>query len=211
MIVVTGLLRSGTSAVAQMLHQGGVLMGTTQLMPVLGGLHEWEDHPMQHATCQWLLAGPEPEPEERIGFFTEYIQSRSDDFHRKAEQMNPGVLIDWGVKTPFLAPYLREFEQAAREMQQKVVFVITERAFSDTMKSLESRIALYREPLRSHFTEKMQAVQSRIASALAERLEPRIEIQDLWMRPLQAAIALRRLNPSFDLGAMVHGIGQEFL
>ena len=121
MIVVTGLMRSGTSPLAQMLHQMGVEMGSFQRFPAQTPVShfEWEDAPLAEPLVRHLLGLVEVDVPALL---RSYILSREGQ---------------WGVKTPFLLPFLRDFRQIATGLGMQLRVILTDRDYSETVKSLE--------------------------------------------------------------------------
>ena len=137
MIVVTGLMRSGTSPLAQMLHQMGVPMGEFQRFPLFGTQHhfEWEDMALAEPLCQHLFEKKRIEDLQQ--FLYDYIVNRQVHF-AKLRATVEGVAPTWGVKTPFLLPFLDAFRTVALlATNEPAVVALTVRPFSDTIRSLE--------------------------------------------------------------------------
>jgi hypothetical protein len=121
-VLTTGLMRSGTSVIAQTLHQLGCPQGTEMRFPTNWDSHlEWEDTRFTDRCLQGALR------QEHLGeFFKEYIQSREGDL--------------WGVKSPFALPYVRTFKTAAQWLGHEVRTIVTERPYYETVKSLREQI-----------------------------------------------------------------------
>jgi len=125
MIVVTGLMRSGTSPLAQMLHQMGVEMGSFMRFPTQTPVAhlEWEDALLAEPLAKHLLGQAEIDVPALL---RSYILGRHGE---------------WGVKTPFLLPFLRDFREIATGLGMQLRVILTERDYSETIKSLERQAA----------------------------------------------------------------------
>jgi hypothetical protein len=122
-VAVSGLMRTGTSVLAQTLHQLGCPMGTEMRFPSHPKAHlEWEDTEFTDRCLQGVLRDV-----ENLGdFFHEYIQKREGEL--------------WGVKSPFLYPYLSMFKTAAQRLGHEVKIITTVRPYYDTVNSLREQI-----------------------------------------------------------------------
>jgi len=151
-IVVSGLMRSGTSVLAKMLHTSGVPMGEVMRFPPPGGFThlEWEDASFSDALAARLAGKSSFDLQQ---FFETYISRRSESG------------IAWGVKSPFVLPYLRNLRNVADELGMGVDVVLTERPFSETMKSLERLVSHLgaSRPVRRKAIRDMEAMQKVIA------------------------------------------------
>ncbi len=106
MIVVTGLMRSGTSPLAQMLHR---MQGPFAHL-------EWEDAAISDPLAAAMIGKTEIDHE---ALFEEYIPTRRGR---------------WGVKSPFLLPYLDLWRDVAHRRGHTVKVIVTERDYGDTLK-----------------------------------------------------------------------------
>ncbi len=124
MIVVTGLMRSGTTPLAKMLHQMGVGMGTFTRFPThnKNAHFEWEDAPLADPLLAMLSDSKEEAHVSQL--LGAYVASR-----RTKEP--------WGVKTPFLLPYMKQLRRVCRDMDEPLAVAITERDYAETLRSLE--------------------------------------------------------------------------
>ena len=181
MIVVTGLMRSGTTPIARMLHQGGVLMGTTQLMPVGQMDSEWEDYAIQKPLVDWMFGD---NPTRTIGsrILQEYIDRRRRHTLGAAQWVQ-GV-IGWGFKTPFVATQRGALARAAERMSEPLRWIVCQRPIGEAMKSLELR---YRKTaLETEWKalfDAAVAMQPIIEEALGDIKGLRIDIRDTWDNP----------------------------
>lgn len=122
-VLVTGLMRSGTSVLARTLHQLGCPMGTEMRFPTNWNSHlEWEDTRFTDRVLQGVIDKENPRE-----FFTEYIKSREGDL--------------FGVKSPFALPFVRTFKTAAQRLGHEVKIITTKRSYYDTVNSLREQIS----------------------------------------------------------------------
>lgn len=98
MILVVGQLRSGTTAVARLLHHLGCPMGSTMCFPVASAhaCLDYEDYTPIH----WINAG---RPIEE--WWGEYVKARTQ-VHADYVARGLSYSREWGVKSPFFLPYL---------------------------------------------------------------------------------------------------------
>jgi uridine kinase len=129
-IAVTGLMRTGTSAVTEILHtELGVPMGTLMRFPLQNDYAhlEWEDEMFSSNLLAHLLT----ESFDIDHFFRDYISSRQGEV--------------WGAKSPFLLPYIDEFVEAGEDAGHEVRIVQTAREIDQTIESLKRQAAQYLE------------------------------------------------------------------
>jgi hypothetical protein len=119
-VIVTGPMRSGTSAVARMCHQMGISMGTSFISPPPGTDMELEYEESELA--RYMISTTQCEDK----WFAEYAVTR----------MMEGRKI-WGVKSPFIIPILEPLVKLWSEVD-KVVVICTARPIEESMRSLES-------------------------------------------------------------------------
>ena len=121
-ILVTGLMRTGTSLISKQLHEMGVPMGKTMRFPLMreDAQLDWEDVEFTDK-CLARLKG-QISQEELEQFFVRYVAER------KAQGMDP-----WGVKSPFLLPFIELFKKHAGDY---VKVILTTRKFDDTLASI---------------------------------------------------------------------------
>lgn len=161
-IVVTGLMRSGTTLVSRQLHRMGVPMGTTMRFPLPTEVcqEDWEDieftdlmlDRMTGKTADsWLNCQVRG-----------YAQKRS-------------VVPVWGVKSPFLLPYVNLFKEA---VDDEVRVVQTRRSIPDTFESME------RQLINPQTLESVKALQRMLIPAL-DNVQPDlvIDIEESWASP----------------------------
>lgn len=125
MIVVTGLLRSGTSAVAERLVRMGVVMGDRMAFPVGVLRPEWEDADLSI----FLARGPDPQRARE--FLEEYVCRRGQQL-RGWTSHGCSVHREWGVKSPYLLPYLG----VLRSLGEPVRLIVTRRSIMESDASL---------------------------------------------------------------------------
>ena len=131
MIAITGLMRSGTSPLAQILHQSGVTMGTHQRFPMQNkwSHFEWEDAALSEPLCSEIDKPKDPDMPRRL--IDEYVRVR-----KRFAKGGP-----WGVKTPFLLPYLGHLRDTCEEIDEPLAVVLTERKFDETIESLRRQLS----------------------------------------------------------------------
>lgn len=130
MILVTGLMRSGTSPLAKMLHQMGVKMGTYQRFPSMNPLSdfEWEDVALAEPLANILSGKSDQDPNEAIDF---YLDQRVT-----SEQ---GTV--WGAKTPFVLPFINEFKKQCEKHEESLSTILTDRPYDDVMRSVDRQLS----------------------------------------------------------------------
>ena len=122
-ILVTGLMRTGTSLVAKQLHELGICMGTKMRFPLRreNTQLDWEDIEFTDR-CLATLKGDIKRARLRL-FFNRYIRQRGDE--------------PWGVKSPFLLPYVDLFKTEAAALGKTVKVILTTRDEDETFKSIK--------------------------------------------------------------------------
>ena len=147
MIVVTGLMRSGTSPISMMLNAMGVPMGTYMRMPTAN----------RHAHCEWEdVSFTEPLYAKLIGadghlpaFFHDYIKRRS-------------IPAPWGVKSPFALPFIGLLADACKGLGESLTVIVSTREYADTIKSLEANAAHLPQHIRRSVVKRAIGVQERL-------------------------------------------------
>lgn len=121
-VIVVGLMRTGTSLVSAQLHKLGIPMGTSMRFPIPGerGQIDYEDIELTDC-CLAALKGDIRKARLRL-FFNRYIKDRS-----KNNEI-------WGVKSPFLLPYVEMFKE---ESPHPVKVILTRRNVDDTFESIQ--------------------------------------------------------------------------
>lgn len=135
-IVVSGLMRSGTSALAQIVHELGVPMGNVMRFPQLESSQpDWEDVEFTDAMLQATIGS-----RENIGeFMLDYIEKRGSG--------------TWGVKSPFLLPHLKMFKTACQLSGHDCKILMTSRNSFETIASLRTQIP---DPQKFEFAKNLQ-------------------------------------------------------
>lgn len=133
-VVVSGLMRSGTSWLARTLHDEGLPMGSLMFMPMPGTEPEYEDAALSRLCLESVVSGESPP----TGTFSRYIEVRGQE--------------RWGVKTPLLLPFLRQWKRAVGKRGMKLI--LTERPLAETLESIDRRFAARSELPQVHEIQK---------------------------------------------------------
>ena len=131
-MAISGIMRSGTSPLALMLHQMGVSMGSHQRFPAPGNefsSFEWEDAALADQLVQEVLPSKDPTRPSRV--IREYVAAR-----KRGAKGKP-----WGVKTPFLLPFVAELRAACDEAGEDCVLVVTKRNPREARDSLRRQMS----------------------------------------------------------------------
>lgn len=123
MILITGLMRSCTSPVARMAHQGGIDMGQYMRTPFPGTTHDEE---FEDVTMSDFLAG-HPTQEEFRGHVATWYEARKRSARTKL----------WGYKSPFALLYLDGFREICAKRGDELKVICVSRPHKDTVESLE--------------------------------------------------------------------------
>ena len=123
MILVTGTMRSGTSALSRMLHQSGVDMGYMFVAPDPGTINEVEYEDAE-ITLALFNAPPQPVAEPIL---REYIRER-----RKSKRA-----LEFGFKTPFALPYVGLIRRICKQFGEPLVVIYTLRDVTESNASFE--------------------------------------------------------------------------
>ena len=194
-IVVSGLMRSGTSALARMLAQMGVVMGESMLMPHAGSDAEWEDVALSSSLTGHALAGTMPTLDE----LRAYIVSRRSHHAEVSSALR--VHREWGVKTPMAVLYLDELREAAAAEGEPVTLILTERDLRGTLDSLRRFGSFVHDEHR--YIEMMFGLQSRLVDAREKHADDAalvVDISETWSDPkgvvgrLAEACGVRRFS-----------------
>lgn len=126
-VIVTGLMRTGTSLVSRQLHRIGVPMGTAMRFPQAqpNGQEDWEDIEFTDFMLNAIIG--HNSDDDVLEFMEYYIEKRN--------AIN-GYL--WGVKSPFALPYV----QLIRAASDRVKVIRTTRDTDDTIASLAEQTDL---------------------------------------------------------------------
>ena len=135
------------------LHQMGVTMGTYQRFPAHNewSHFEWEDAVLSEPLCEAIArseSGGDPH-----GLIDSYVRIRA----RRAAGK------PWGVKTPFLLPFLDSLRTACSGAGEKLTIVLTERDYKETVGSLRRQSSHLSEFDRGSVFPKMLKIQDVLA------------------------------------------------
>jgi hypothetical protein len=202
-IVVTGLMRSGTTPLARMLHQGGVPMGESMMLPAPGSPQhvEWEDLQIQTYLRDRLM-NDEGVQQFQLRY---YIRQRQHT-HRKLLKQYDTVLEDWGFKTPFAAPFMAAIEEAAHSEGDSVFWVVAEREIGETLKSIEKQMKRVKQPIRRKAHEIVEKIQGELQRGLEKWDGPRYCIEETWVNP---ARVWARLTDELALDGLSDGSAER--
>ena len=198
MIVVTGLIRSGTSPIARMLHQMGVPMGEHMRFPMLSKAShlEWEDSPFSDML---MFAIKDKWETERVrGLLAAYIKKRTD---------RHGEL--WGVKSPYLMPFIGDLQAIADSMGVDMSLVMTHRSHADISKSIRRQVSHLGVEDKAATMEILFGFQSQLKTYIGQWVpDLTIDIEDTKRSPRDVARKLSHLvGIAFDMEYAVSGIG----
>jgi hypothetical protein len=114
-----------------MLHQMNVCMGLYQRFPVQNEYahFEWEDAALADALATEIIDPQGKGKPRRI--IEEYVRTR--------KRLSGGK--PWGVKTPFLLPFIGHLRDVCEEIDELLVLVLTERKFDETIESLRRQMS----------------------------------------------------------------------
>ena len=163
--VVTGLMRSGTSFLAETLHRQGIPMGTFMRFPSLNPKSgfEWEDAFLSEPLCQIAMRHLDT-PDDLVSAFRDAKEVIGNYVSRReAEGAFP-----WGVKTPFVLPFLGSLRDAVETAGHSLNVFLTNREYADTLKSLELQF----DHLEGKALEAVRSSSMRIQDKLARSWQP---------------------------------------
>lgn len=167
MILITGPMRSGTSALAEQFHRAGVLMGTT--LPMLPAqAPEWEDAAIVSGLTYHLHQNTTPTRESLV----RYLWRRREHFRLNREAHADGLVRGFGLKSPFLAIYWREMEKAAAQAGEPLVWIQTMREKAATYDSLDRQVERMAESTREATKTFLYRIQHRIFDSLDDGFVP---------------------------------------
>ena len=155
-ILVTGIMRTGTSLVSKQLHLMGVPMGTQMRFPI-NGQEDWEDVEFTDMMLARLTGRDVSDREEFMDRIWTYATGRR----------GPNT---WGFKSPFALPFIEDIREAiAVEADLKVV--LTTRPVTDTYESLK----------KHECSENMTYLQSKLLPWLdGVKFDLSIDITESW-------------------------------
>jgi hypothetical protein len=202
-LIVTGLMRSGTSPLAMILHQAGVTMGVHMRFPTHNKLShlEWEDAWLADSLLAEIL---HPREEGRVEADIEsYVRTRARGANGKP----------WGVKTPFLLPFMGALKLACAEADEPLTVVVTNRDYDDTIKSIRRQSEHLSEFERGSVLPRVTGIQEKIAPFWAAACEGAeiFDFKDIQERPRNVAERLAKLaGIKADIDVSIRGIrGRE--
>jgi len=132
MLVITGLMRSGTSACAELCHSLGYVMGRSMPMPRMGTNHvEWEDADISEDLANLLLL-----VSDATLSWNAYIVNRRDHCEQMRQFHVDGIVRGWGIKSPMLAPFYDDFNKSALVVGEPVTLIAMRREFHETISSI---------------------------------------------------------------------------
>jgi len=182
MIVVTGIMRSGTTPLAMMLHNMGVTMGTYMRFPFHSAIshREWEDVELAEPLAA-KVAGVASELDVK-DLFRAYIPRRQHAAHGRA----------WGVKTPYLLPFTRDWLEACEENHEDVRIALTLRDPAEAHRSIVRQLEGVEDEDFVNSLEGVLLIQKRLESCWASGLDNSdiFELQDTHKQPHAVAARL---------------------
>lgn len=198
LIAVTGLMRSGTSPLAMFLHQMGVSMGTYQRFPTQNewAHFEWEDASLADPLCSILMHPSDRDDPRR--FIDSYVRRRARDANGKP----------WGVKTPFLLPFLDELREVCAEINEDLEIALTEREYGETIKSLRRQSSHLSEFERGGLMPTVFSIQEKLRDCWEAASEGSylFHVDDTIKYPRMAAERLAKLaGVETDLDMAIRG------
>lgn len=162
MIVVLGGLRSGSSVVARMLHNLGVLMGGAQAFALPGFWHsDFEDVMLARLTTDAYARGAMP----GVKWFESYIGARMQHF-ATLRGIYPLHIQAYGVKGQLLALYHEQLIRAAGRLHVRLRFVVATREPDAVDASIVRCAAAVRDDLRELWIAQMREMNERIVKAI---------------------------------------------
>lgn len=165
MLVITGLIRSGTSPLARMAHQMGIQMGNTQILPGPGIEAEYEDVELIAPLTQHVLGAIQIENFEDV--FRRYIRKRRSETRNRVAIFGKQHIKGWGVKSPILSLFWGDLVRAARAEGEVLRVVLSYRPLSEVQKSLEVFGSRVQSPYREKYQEQFGNIQTAIREARA--------------------------------------------
>ena len=133
MIAVSGIMRSGTSPLALILHHMGVSMGNYLRFPTPGNdasHFEWEDAALADQLVMEIPTNGDARHELPRRIIHDYVALR-----KRGAKGQP-----WGVKTPFLLPFVNELRAVCDELDEECVLVVTKRDPREAKASLRRQM-----------------------------------------------------------------------
>ncbi|MGH9427390.1 MAG: hypothetical protein ACRD2L_13945 [Terriglobia bacterium] len=134
-LVVSGLIGSGTSLLAQLAHETGVEMGMMCSFPMARGLMEWEDKPL----VEYLTHRVSSRQPVEVDLLVNYLASRVSKYGAFYPYQQ---FIGLGFKTPLAIVAREELEEAARRTGVELVWLLTERAQDECWRAICRKVNL---------------------------------------------------------------------
>jgi hypothetical protein len=130
-ILVTGMMRTGTSLTSRQLHRLGVPMGTAMRFPLAqeNGQDDWEDIAFTDMMLDHLTQKVDKPIFEHISGYVTWRRQGSEI---------------WGMKSPFALPFVDAIRNA---IEDEVKVVLCTRAIHETYDSLKAQTS---EPFLIH-------------------------------------------------------------
>lgn len=138
---------------------------------------EWEDTEFTDRLLNAILIGEPSNSFELRSFFRQYITNRTGNL--------------WGVKTPFLLPYLKLFKELAEAIGYEVKTILTYREENETFKSIEEQCSHKPDML-----DLVKGIQYKLITSRIERQDDGdlvVDIKDTWNNPDKVKGSLKRL------------------
>ncbi len=160
-ILVTGLMRTGTSLISRQLHLMGVPMGTVMRFPLSqsNGQEDWEDVAF---TDLMVNRAGQLDTRDRKAFLA--------DIRLYADRRQKEHSI-WGMKSPFALPFVKDIREV---LGDDLRVVLTSRNLTQTYDSLRKQLCLPGiEVLQDVLLEALPGVKSDIV----------IDIEESWNSP----------------------------
>jgi hypothetical protein len=167
MLIITGLLRSGTSRLAKMAQQMNICMGATTSFSAPGTEIEYEDfliiHPLSSAAFERKTL------KDPVGLLRRYIRDRQQRHKCKRQLYKPEYITGWGLKSPYLMLYWDALKAAAAAESEPLKIVLTHRPIAEVHKSIELIVGRMSKQYHREWERKfkdviarMRAVRSRV-------------------------------------------------
>ena len=211
MIAVTGLMRSGTTPLAMMLHQSGVTMGVYQRFPLQNPAShfEWEDAALADALLRLIVSnGEETEAAALVDSDTKNVAREIIVRYVKQRMMLSGGK-PWGVKTPFLLPFVHSLRLACEELDEPLTVLLTQREYDQTVESIRRQVRHLDDEMVEVSFVRLTGIQERLASHWYEASEDAeiFDFKETRERPRDVATRLAELaGVSIDVYVATRGI-----
>jgi hypothetical protein len=175
-VLVTGLMRTGTSLISKQLHLMGVPMGTEMRFPPARetGQDDWEDIKFTDLMLNHIMGLD-------LLDYRAFKSEISAYERRRVREAGGEFPVLWGVKSPFALPHIDTIKEA---VDDEVKVVMTTRDLEETYKSIKVQTDL--------------ALMKRIQDGLVEfndtsKADLVIEIEESWSSPESVKLKLEQL------------------